>query len=217
MIPESGLLKGRFGKAGSVGWSGFFDGFLTQFLEAWIEADKIRQKQNSGMSAEKAQTATMKEMLIPQVLSWAIAGVTKPNLKADKHAYKPKDTSTVDEEISKNRNTSLSSNVNAREALRAKLSGLQEAQKSAVRIKNLPDGRIRYYDKETPAKKAGYTRGASFVTEYNPKNGNVRQWMESYDKNGNVIRVHPKSINGQTVSGQHYPPTGYEINQGIKK
>lgn len=86
MMPESGLLKGRFGKAGSVGWSGFFDGFLTQFPEAWIEEDKIRQKQNSGMSAEKAQTATMKEMLIPQVFSGAIAGITKSNSKADNHS-----------------------------------------------------------------------------------------------------------------------------------
>lgn len=36
-------------------------------------------------------------------------------------------------------------------------------------------------------------------------------WMESYDHAGNVIRVHPKSINGQPVSAQHYPPTGAEL------
>jgi len=32
------------------------------------------------------------------------------------------------------------------------------------------------------------TRGASFVTEYNPKTGDVRQWIESYNHSGNVIR-----------------------------
>jgi hypothetical protein len=35
--------------------------------------------------------------------------------------------------------------------------------------------------------------------------------MESYDHSGNVIRVHPKSINGQPVSAQHYPPTSAEL------
>lgn len=54
------------------------------------------------------------------------------------------------------------------------------------------------------------------MTEYNPETGTVRQWMENYDHSGNVIRVHPKSINGQPVIGQHYPPTGKEIQAGAK-
>ncbi|WP_342346022.1 VENN motif pre-toxin domain-containing protein [Neisseria arctica] len=139
------------------------------------------------------------------------------NLKGVKHTDISKEAPAINEKVSNRNNPSTSNNLNAQAALRAKLSGLQGAQKSAVRITKLPDGRIRYYDKEVPSKKAGYTRGASFVTEYNPNNGHVRQWMENYDKNGNVIQVHPKSINGQVVSGQHYPPTGHEINQGIKK
>lgn len=57
----------------------------------------------------------------------------------------------------------------------------------------------------------GATRGASFVTEFDPKTGNTRQWMESYDHSGSVIRVHPKSINGQPVDAQHYLPTGAEL------
>jgi identified by metaGeneAnnotator len=105
---------------------------------------------------------------------------------------------------------------NAKSALSAKLSGLQSAQKSAVIVRNLPDGRIRYYRQETLARSIGPTRGARFVTEYNPRTGSVRQWMENYDHLGNVVRVHPKSINGQVVNGQHYPPTGTEIRQGIK-
>jgi len=100
---------------------------------------------------------------------------------------------------------------NAQAALRAKLSGLQKAQQTAAVTKTLPDGRIRYYTQEVPARTEGATRGASFVTEYNPATGSTRQWMESYDQSGAVIRVHPKSINGQPVSAQHYPPTGAEL------
>ena len=51
------------------------------------------------------------------------------------------------------------------------------------------------------------------VTEYNPKTGGVKQWMESYDHNGNVNRVHPKSVNGQVVDSIHYPPTGAELEK----
>ncbi len=98
------------------------------------------------------------------------------------------------------------SGANAKPALRSKLSALEQAQAEAVTTKTLPDGRIRYYTEEIPARTEGPTRGASFVTEYNPATGSARQWMESYDQSGNVIRVHPKSINGQPVMGQHYPP-----------
>lgn len=107
--------------------------------------------------------------------------------------------------------TSEAANVNAQAALRAKLSGLQKAQQTAAVTRTLPDGRIRYYTQEVPARTEGTTRGASFATEYNPATGSTRQWMESYDHSGNVIRVHPKSINGQPVSAQHYPPTGAEL------
>ena len=56
------------------------------------------------------------------------------------------------------------------------------------------------------------------MTEYNPKTGHVRTWSESYDHQGNVNRVHPKTINGQRLNAQHYPPTGTELkNQGGPK
>jgi len=107
--------------------------------------------------------------------------------------------------------SSEAASVNAQAALRAKLSGLQKAQENAAVTKTLPDGRIRYYTQEVPARTEGVTRGASFATEYNPTTGSTRQWMESYDHSGSIIRVHPKSINGQPVSAQHYPPTGAEL------
>ncbi|NGX47001.1 MAG: tRNA nuclease WapA [Chlamydiae bacterium] len=102
-------------------------------------------------------------------------------------------------------------NINSAVSLRSKLSGLQKAQKSAVRVRNLPDGRIRYYSLEVPASKQGLTRGVSYVTEWNLNNGQVRSWMESYNHFAEVNRVHPKMINGQTLNSMHYPPIGSEL------
>lgn len=125
---------------------------------------------------------------------------------------KPFKVSTSKDSESYYKDSSFSS-INAQVALSKKLSALESAQKSAVKIKTLPDGRVRYYDKERFAKNPGPTRGNSLVTEYNPKTGGVKQWMESYDHNGNVNRVHPKSVNGQVVDSIHYPPTGAELEK----
>ncbi len=101
------------------------------------------------------------------------------------------------------------------ERLNSKLSALQNAQNNAANTRTLPDGRTRYFGAERPAKTLGPTRGASYVTEYDPKTGNVRSWMESYDHSGNVNRVHPKMQNGVQVELPHYPPTKADIDAGI--
>ncbi len=100
-----------------------------------------------------------------------------------------------------------SNSINAASALRSKFSALENARKTAARIRSLPDGRIRYYGAEIPARKPGPARGASYVTEYNLETGRVRSWMESYSHAGDVTRVHLKMIDGQSVIVQHYPPT----------
>ena len=102
-------------------------------------------------------------------------------------------------------------NANSAASLRSKLSGLQNAQASAAEIRTLPDGRIRYVSVEVPASKQGLTRGASYVTEWNPRTGQVRAWMESYNSSGTVVRVHPKMVNGQIVNSLHYPPIRSEL------
>ncbi|MGQ8920196.1 hypothetical protein ACUUYP_22610, partial [Pseudomonas lundensis] len=99
--------------------------------------------------------------------------------------------------------------------LKRKLSALQSAEKSAERIRELPDGRIRYYDKEALARTSGPTRGRSHVTEYNSATGQVRTWEETYDHFGAVNRVHPKMNNGELLDLPHYPPTRSDIDQGI--
>lgn len=107
--------------------------------------------------------------------------------------------------------------VNAQAALNKKMRALESAQRDAVKVENLPDGRIRYYDIERLARNPGPTRGSSFVTEYNPKTGQTKQWNECYDKLGNICRIHPKTIDGQDVRLQHYPLTKSELQQSSKK
>ncbi|WP_421522850.1 VENN motif pre-toxin domain-containing protein [Neisseria yangbaofengii] len=107
MSGENSLLGGRFGQAAAINWSGYQDGFLARFPDAWIEKDKIAQKTASGMSLEQAERSAMKEMLIPQAISAALVGAVgskiNPAYKAAKqtdgsHA-KPKEPSTVDGEM----------------------------------------------------------------------------------------------------------------------
>ncbi len=94
---------------------------------------------------------------------------------------------------------------------------LQKAKQKAAKTVKLDDGRIRYYEAERLSRNPGPTRGASHVTEYNPKTGQVRSWGECYDHNGNVNRIYPKMIDGQDIIGQHYPPTESELGSFSKK
>lgn len=104
-----------------------------------------------------------------------------------------------------------SASPNAQDGLNRKLRALEQAQQNAEHARELPDGRIRYYRREIPASNPGPTRGRRLVTEFDPKTGQVRQWMENYDHAGKVVRVHPKLTDGQVVNAQHYPPTGKEL------
>ncbi|MCX5924642.1 MAG: hypothetical protein NTZ68_04430 [Candidatus Dependentiae bacterium] len=97
-----------------------------------------------------------------------------------------------------------------------KASALRKAQRIEKITETLPDGRIRYYEAERPSSTPGPTRGRSFVTEFDPKTGRVRQWNEYYNHCGNVNRVRPKMINGRTVVSQHYPATYADIQNNIK-
>lgn len=54
------------------------------------------------------------------------------------------------------------------------------------------------------------------VKETSPT-GNTRMWMESYGHNGEVVRVHPKAIDGKPVDLPHYPPTYKDIQEVAKQ
>ena len=59
---------------------------------------------------------------------------------------------------------------------------------------------------------SGRTRGSAYVIEYNPATRQVRGWNECYDQLGNVNRIHPKDINGQSLTSPHYPLIKQEIS-----
>lgn len=102
-------------------------------------------------------------------------------------------------------------NINASISLTTKLRQLETIQQKAVKTRVLPDGRIRYYKAERMATSPGRTRGSAYVTECNPKTGTVRGWNECYDQLGNINRVHPKDVNGQSLISPHYPLIAQEI------
>lgn len=81
----------------------------------------------------------------------------------------------------------------------------------------MTNGCVRYSMLEVIARAEVAIRRTYLFTEFNPKTGNTRQWMESDHHSGSVIRVHPKSINGQPVDAQHYPPTGAELKSWGQK
>lgn len=96
-------------------------------------------------------------------------------------------------------------------------SALRDARTNPkVKTRLLPDERVRYYYPEKPSDTIGPTRGRSTVVEHNPKKNGVRVWMECYDHNSRVNRVHPKMINGITVISQHYPATYKDTLDNIK-
>jgi hypothetical protein len=101
--------------------------------------------------------------------------------------------------------------IEERSFIEKKLSALQKAQQEAEKTKKLPDGRIRYYQSESPSKNPGPTRGRSHVTEFDPKTNHVRKWEECYDHAGNVNRIHVKMIDGKSIDSFHYPLTKKEL------
>ncbi|MCX5923794.1 MAG: hypothetical protein NTU89_04525 [Candidatus Dependentiae bacterium] len=97
-----------------------------------------------------------------------------------------------------------------------KSSALRDAQRVADKTIELPDGRMRYYEKIKPSDTPGPTSGRSFVTEFDPKTGRVRQWQECYDHSGNVNRIRPTMVNGRAIASQHYPATYKDMQNNIK-
>ena len=58
-------------------------------------------------------------------------------------------------------------------------------------IKELDDGRIRFYEELKPASKPGEMAGARHVREWDSNTGSKRDWYETLDHNGNIRQVRP--------------------------
>ncbi|PPE05311.1 hypothetical protein HCUR_00337 [Holospora curviuscula] len=142
----------------------------------------------------------------------------RPEVQPEKNKKKDTDQELAKEKVQSKESVQIieANNPNAMEALQNKFKAVESAQKNAVEVRVLPDQRIRYHAPERASTNPGPTKGAAHVTEYNPKNGQVRSWHESHDQKGNVNRVHPKEVNGQAVDGPHYPLTQKDLEAGFK-
>jgi len=182
---------------------------LTRSAQA-ITAVVGEQMTTSETTRELAQTLQKAEMLLQE----SVVRQTAQQLK--NNHISTKSLTPVNIDIIRNQ----AHNANANSALLTKLKALNNAQADAIKTKHLPDGRIRYYRQEKLSSTPGPTRGSAHITEFNPKTNQVRAWRECYDHSGKINRVHPKMLNGQTLTGQHYPPTKseleYWLNQKIR-
>ncbi|WP_218082113.1 hypothetical protein [Anthocerotibacter panamensis] len=68
-------------------------------------------------------------------------------------------------------------------------------------VKQLENGRFRYYGEVQPANKAGEMAGRRYVHEFDPTSGGSRGWHETVDHAGTVRQVRPELNNG---SKTHY-------------
>ncbi|EPP8768214.1 RHS repeat-associated core domain-containing protein [Acinetobacter baumannii] len=61
-------------------------------------------------------------------------------------------------------------------------------------VKELTDGRFRFYGEFIPAKKSGEMMGARLVREWNPSTNLSRTWYETLDHAGRIRSVAPKPV-----------------------
>ncbi len=61
-------------------------------------------------------------------------------------------------------------------------------------VRELQNGRIRFYGEIKPSRKPGEMHGARLVREWDPKTGSKRMWYETLDHSGKVRSVAPKPI-----------------------
>ena len=59
-------------------------------------------------------------------------------------------------------------------------------------VKQLENGRFRFYDSFKPADKVGEMAGRRFVREWDPRTGAKRGWHETLDLGGRVRIVRPE-------------------------
>ena len=69
----------------------------------------------------------------------------------------------------------------------------QAEQYGAAGVKQLENGRFRFYDELVPARAPGEMMGRQMVREWNPVTGNTRTWFETLDQNGVVRIVRPET------------------------
>lgn len=61
-------------------------------------------------------------------------------------------------------------------------------------VRELQNGRYRFYDDIKPSRNPGEMKGARLVREWDPSTGNKRTWYETIDHTGNIRSVAPKPV-----------------------
>src|SRR5262249_34966081 len=56
-------------------------------------------------------------------------------------------------------------------------------------VREMADGRVRYYGEVTPAQKPGEMAGRRLAREWNPETGEKRTWHETVDHEGRIRQV----------------------------
>lgn len=73
----------------------------------------------------------------------------------------------------------------------------RQAEKyGAAGVKELENGKFRFYGDTKAANTPGQMAGSRFVREWDPATGNTRNWYETLDHSGQVRSVAPKPVTG---------------------
>ena len=102
---------------------------------------------------------------------------------------------TISERLSVKTSYGKSSNIsgadNIADAARLKEYYRQAEKYGTGSIKELENGRFRFYGKLKPARTKGEMAGLRQVREWDPYSGLKRDWFETVDHNGNIRQVRP--------------------------
>ncbi len=89
------------------------------------------------------------------------------------------------------KSSSISGADNIADAARLKEYYKQAEKYGTGSIKELENGRFRFYEEIKPARTNGEMAGARHIREWNPYSGLKRDWYETIDHNGNIRQVRP--------------------------
>ena len=85
-------------------------------------------------------------------------------------------------------------------------------------IKELQNGRFRFYEELNPARTQGEMAGARHVREWDPYTGYKRDWYETLDYNGNIRQVRPDTnITGGVKVHYMFDTDGNYIGNWVPK
>ena len=138
-----------------------------------LSKDKLKNAKKSSPSLSKNQ-----QKMQSQTVGNTLSGNTTEKIKASNTNIKkiPKLNSGAD---------NIAQGAKLKEYYR------QAEKYGAGSIKEMNNGKIRFYGEIKPANKKGEMMGARLVREWNPYNDGKREWYETLDHAGKIRQVRP--------------------------